>query len=225
MLANAAGARGTRGNGRSRESNFPPPPQGEHEANHGKWGGLEAGRKGATPPPPRTSAAPRARIVPATCTPRGKGQQTRQQQPANKVATGWWWNVLAICVLHACHQRRGRRARRAPKGATGLNPPPPPTEREREEPKRAGRPRREERTKREPPPPRQVPRLVLASCSQRACSGGKATRGPLPPLTPTPSGRGRGRRGDGKGKWGGDTGVNTRPEGETGSRQRGHPAA
>ena len=77
--------------------------------------------------------------------------------------------------------------------------------------------------KRAPPPRRrQVPRLVLASCSQLACSGGKATRPPSPPYPQEGDERGEGTE---RGNRGGTQGVTTRPEGETGSKQWGHQAA
>ena len=49
-----------------------------------------------------------------------------------------------------------------------------------------------------PPAEGQMPRLVPASCSQRAYAGGQKIRAPRPHASTHP-GKGRGRRGDGKG--------------------------
>ena len=103
--------------------------------------------------------------------------------------------VLAPCLppTEGTCQGRGHRVRRATKGATRLTPPP-----------HSGRKRGAEASgeakKGRAPPRRQVPCLVPASCSQRACSGGQTTRAPPPPLHPHPPRKGtrtaRRRQGD-----------------------------
>ena len=75
--------------------------------------------------------------------------------------------VLALCVHHACLQRRGHETRGVPEGTK--EHPPPPTEQARGETKR---PRGEERMDREQPPPPQTtatPRahMVPATCMLR----------------------------------------------------------
>ena len=225
VLANAVGARGTRGNGRSREAH-PPPLQGEHEGNRGKWGGPEAGGKGAAPPPPPRGQVPRN--VLASCPQRARPGGRGNKPDDSSRQTRWLPGDGGKCLQCACNMlvTKGGDARREGHRREPHACPPPPPERECGEPKRAGRPRKEERTQRERPPPprRQVPRLVLASCSQRACSGGKATRAP-PPSPPPPHEGDEGGEGTERGNGGATQGVTTRPEGETGGKQWGHRAA
>ena len=132
-----------------------------------------------------------------------------------------------MCVHHACLQRQGPGARRAPEGAKKQTPPPPRSECERNHSERGGQEGQSEQKGSRPPlpPPRTsaAPRacIVPATCMPRWKGQHEA-----PPL-PTPTEGGRGRRGDGRErqeKWGGDTGASTRPERVTGGKRSGQMA-
>ena len=83
------------------------------------------------------------------------------------MVTVCYWIVLALCVHHACYQRQGHGAQRAPEGAKKQNPPHRASTRGT-----AAKGGRGERREQPPPPRGPVPRHVLASCPQRACPGG-----------------------------------------------------
>ena len=219
VLANAAGARGARSNGRSQEANSPPP-TGRARGEPRQEGRPRSRQKGSSPPP---LPADKCR---ATCSHRARNVHAQGERATNQTTAAGKHGGYTVVVECACNVRAtclspeaGTQDTKGTEGSHTANHRPPRRARTRgTEASWEAKKGRANRKRAPPPPYRQVPRLVLASCSQRACSGGKATRAPPPP-PPQPFLRGR------KGEMGGDTGVNTRPEGETGGKQWGHPAA
>ena len=227
----------------------PPPPH------RGRKRGTEAGgeAKKRRAPPPQTSAAPRACIVLAACilrrkdnkgappppltpTPSGRGRRQRgdgkrapnrqsswvgRQQGEDEVQQGRA-SQSARTVLAPNGGNMPGAGTQGTKGAEGshtANPPPPPhREKERSRSERGG-----QEGKSPSPQTSAAPRacIVLAACMLRRTDN-KGTPPPPHPQTPRKGTMtARGQNGD----MGGDAGVTTRPEGETGGKQWGCQAA
>ena len=209
------GAREAKGGAEKRTC---PHTQGEHEGNHGKRGGPEAGGKGAPPPPP----ADRCR---ATCLHHARNMHAQEERATNPTTAAGKQGGYRVVMECACNVRAtcllpeaGTQGTKGTEGNHTANPPSPQRKKERNRSQRGG-----QEGKTPPPQTSAAPRacIMLAACMFRR----KDKKGAPPPPHPHPLRKGartaRGRNGEMKG----DAGVATRPEGETGGKQWGRQAA
>ena len=179
----AAGARGTKGNGRSQQANSPPNEErtrGSTSSGASQKGGAD--EKGAAPPPPpadkwRATCSHRARNVHAQ-----EGRATNPPPAASKhdgntVVMECAYNLRATCLP----PEAGTQGMKGTEGSHTANPPP--TRARMRGPVASGAAKKGRVNRKGAAPPRgQMPRHVLATCLQRACPGGKDnTSAPLLP--------------------------------------------